>query len=40
MQLSFVVDASGTVTGMVLHMSGFDDTGRKYRYEQTGRKVR
>ena len=40
MQLSFVVDASGTVTGLVLHMSAFDDSGRKYRYEQTGRKVR
>lgn len=40
MQLSFVVDASGTVTGLVLHLSGFDDTGRRYRYEWTGQKVR
>jgi len=40
MHLSFTLDASGTVTGLVLHMSAFDDAGQKYRYEQTGRKVR
>lgn len=41
MQLSFVIDASGTVTGLVVHMSGLNaDTGRKYRYDVTGRKVR
>lgn len=39
-QLSFVVDASGTVTGLVVHMSGFDQTRRKRRYDWTGRKVR
>jgi len=39
-QLSFVVDASGTVTGLVVHMSGFDQSRRKRRYDWTGRKVR
>lgn len=40
MQLSFVVDASGTVSGLVVHLGGIDETGRKYRYDWTGRKVR
>lgn len=40
MQLSFVVDASGTVSGLVVHLSRLDGTGRKYRYDWTGRKVR
>ncbi len=40
MQLSFVVDASGMVTSLVLHLSGLDQAGRKFRYDQTGRKVR
>lgn len=40
MQLSFVVDASGTVTSLVLHLSGYDATGRKERYDQTMQKVR
>ena len=41
MQLSFVIDASGTVTGLVLHMSGRNgDTGRKFRYDVMGRKER
>ncbi|HYN81770.1 MAG TPA: isoaspartyl peptidase/L-asparaginase [Gemmatimonadaceae bacterium] len=40
MQLSFVVNPAGTVTGLVVHLSGLDQTGRKYRYDWTGRKVR
>jgi len=39
-QLSFVVDASGTVTGLAVHMSAFDQSRRKRRYDWTGRKVR
>lgn len=39
-QLSFVEDASGTVTGLVVHMSGFDDAGRKVSYDVAGRRVR
>ena len=39
-QLSFVVDASGAVTGLVLHMHGLDRTGKKFPYDQKGAKVR
>ena len=41
MQLSFTTDASGTVTGLLVHMSGRnEDTGQKYRYNEVGQKVR
>ncbi|MFN2397087.1 MAG: hypothetical protein ABR543_00345 [Gemmatimonadaceae bacterium] len=40
MQFSFVVDTAGTVTGLVVHLSALDETGGKYRYDWTGRKVR
>ncbi len=39
-QISFVQNASGAVTGLVLHMHGLDRTGKKYPYDQKGAKVR